>query len=157
DPLRLHIKRRPRGVLPPYRRAWEGRKSDLHKWGSAAKAALTAGRGQARALLPLPLPDRTARRHLEGEAEARQVLARVIVREGELRQPVVVGPRLLALVDRRVEVDEVPAGLAGRLHDDLDVALAVEAAGIARDRVVVDQRVDVGGLAPAAALDVHPE
>src|SRR5262249_62260867 len=81
----------------------------------------------------------------------------MVVGESELRQAIIVRPRFLALVDRRVEIDEMPAGLAGRLHDDLDIALAVEAAGIARDRVVVDQRVDVGGLAPAAALDMDPE
>src|SRR5262245_25937384 len=102
------------------------------------------------------LPGRR-RRHLEGEAEARQVLARMVVREGELRQPVVVRARLLALVDRRIEIDEVPAWLAGRLHDDLDIALAIETAGIARGRVVVDQRVDVGGLAPAHALEMDAE
>src|SRR5262245_44922739 len=151
DPLRLHIKRRPRGDLASYRRAPWGRKAAGHKTAKPAGRANSPRRGGNR------LPDRAAGRHLEGEAEARQVLARMVVGERELRQPVVVRPRLLALVDRRVEIDEMPAGLAGRLHDDLDVALAVEAAGIARDRVVVDQRVDVGGLAPAAALDVDAE
>src|SRR3954452_6709413 len=99
--------------------------------------------GDTRALL-LPEPHRAILGHLEGETEARQVFARMIVGEGELRQAVIVRPRLLALVDRGIEIDEMPARLAGGLHDDLDVALAVEAAGIARDRVVVDQRVDVG-------------
>src|SRR5580692_4694086 len=95
--------------------------------------------------------------HLEGEAEDRQVLAWVILVAGQLRQAVVDRARLLALVDRRIEIDEVPAGLAGRLHEDLDVALAVEAAGIAGMAVVVDHRVDVGGLGPARALEMDGE
>ena len=55
----------------------------------------------------------------------------MVVRIGELREAVIVRPRLLALVDAGIEIDEVPARLAGRLHDDLDVALAVEGAGVA--------------------------
>src|SRR6202040_2292815 len=66
-------------------------------------------------------------------------------------------PRLLALVDRRVKIDVVPAGLSGRLHDDLDVALAVEAARIAAVAVVIDDRVDVGGLAPTDTFEMDPE
>src|SRR5262245_58688315 len=105
------------------------------------------------------LADRTreAGRHLAGEAETRQILARMVVRIGELGQAVIIRPGLLALVDCRIEIDEMPAGLPGRLHHDLDVALAVEGAGVAAHRVVVDHGVDVGGLAPAHALEMDPE
>src|SRR5262245_65202344 len=78
----------------------------------------------------------------------------MVVVPGELRDAEIVRPRLLALVDARIEIDEVPAGLAGRLHDHLDVALAVEAAGIADIGVVVDDMHDVGGLGPARALQL---
>src|SRR5437870_5674370 len=101
--------------------------------------------------------DFSRRRHLEGEAEDRQVLARMILVASQLRQAVVDRTRLLALVDRRIEIDEVPAGLAGCLHEYLDVALAVEAARIAAVAVVVDHRVDVRGFAPADALEMNPE
>src|SRR4051794_37700720 len=81
----------------------------------------------------------------------------MIVRVGKLGKAVIVRARFLALVDRRVEIDEMPPGLAGRLHEDFDVALAVEGAGIAAGRVVVDDGVDVGGLAPAHAFEVDAE
>src|SRR5215467_4604750 len=93
-------------------------------------------------------------RHLERKPERRIVLARVVVVPGELRDAEVVRARLLALVDAGIEIDEVPAGLAGRLHDHLDVALAVEAAGVADIGVVVDHMHDVGSLGPARALEV---
>src|SRR5215204_1695874 len=95
--------------------------------------------------------------HLEREAEARQILAGMIVRKGELRQAVIVRPCLLALIDRGIEIDEMPARLAGRLHDDFDITLTIEGAGIAADRVVVDHGVNVGGLAPADTLEVNLE
>src|SRR5262245_11634223 len=95
------------------------------------------------------------RRHLEGEAERGIVLARMVVVPGELRDAEIVRPCLLALVNTRIEIDEVPAGLAGRLHDDLDVALAVEATGVADIGVVIDHVHDVGGLGPARALQVN--
>src|SRR5262249_22028269 len=80
---------------------------------------------------------------------------RMIVVPGELRNAEIVRPRLLAFVDAGIEIDEVPAGLAGRLHDHLDVALAVEAAAVADIGVVVDDMHDVGGLGPARALQVN--
>src|SRR6266852_6204934 len=95
--------------------------------------------------------------HFKREPEPREILAGMVVRVGELGEAVVVGPDLLALVDRGIEIDEMPAGLAGRLHEDLDVALTVERARVAADRVVVDYGVDVAGLAPAHALEVHAE
>src|SRR5215831_12450801 len=81
----------------------------------------------------------------------------MVVRESELRQPVIVRACLLALVDRRIEIDEMPPGLAGRLHDDLYVALAVECAGVAASRVVVHDGVDVRRLAPANSLEMNSE
>src|SRR3954447_26531198 len=71
------------------------------------------------------------RRHFKREAERRIVLARMVVVPGELRDAEIVRPRLLTFVDARIEIDEVPAGLAGRLQDHLDIALAVEATGVA--------------------------
>src|SRR5262245_12167765 len=96
-------------------------------------------------------------RHLKGEAETRQILARMVVRIGQLRQPVIIGARLATLVDRRPEIDVVPARFACRLHEGFDVALAVETTRIAGGRVVVGERVDVGGLAPAGPLEVDLE
>src|SRR6185369_13069310 len=48
-----------------------------------------------------------------------------------------------------------PARFAGRLHDQLDVTLAVERAGVANVAVVVDHVDDVGRLAPANALQMN--
>src|SRR5277367_762297 len=76
---------------------------------------------------------------------------------GELRQAVIDRPRLLALVDGRIQIDEVPTGLAGGLHEDLDIALAVEAAGIAAVAVVVDHGVDIRGFAPAHTFEMNLE
>src|SRR5216683_3279465 len=53
--------------------------------------------------------------HFEREVERRQILAWMILRIGELRDAEVVGPRLGAFVDAWIEIDEMPAGLAGRL------------------------------------------
>jgi hypothetical protein len=63
------------------------------------------------------LPDRATafRCHLEGEMECRQILAGMILSIGELRHAEVVGSDLFALVDAGIEIDEVPAGLPGRL------------------------------------------
>src|ERR1700693_4035152 len=96
------------------------------------------------------LPDRTTgfRHHLEGEMERRQILAAMLLRISEWRHAEVVRSRLLALVDARIEIDEVPAGFSGRLHDDFDVTLAIEGADVAAGRIIVDQRVDIGSLAP---------
>src|SRR6185295_10696897 len=99
----------------------------------------------------------TAADHLEREPEPRQVLSRMVVRISQLGQTVVVRPGLLALVDRRIKIDEVPARLPGRLHDDLDIALAVEGAGVAAGSIVVNHSVDVGGFAPAHAFEVDSE
>src|SRR6516165_10560485 len=76
---------------------------------------------------------------------------------GELWQAVIDWPRLFALVDRRIEIDEVPAGLAGSLHEDLDIALTVEAAGIVTVAIVVHHCVDIGGFAPAHAFKMNLE
>src|SRR5262249_58515951 len=80
----------------------------------------------------------------------------MVVRIGELWQAVIVRSRFLALVDRGIEVDEVPAWFTRCLHDDLDIALAVESAGVAADGVVIDDGVDVGGLGPADAFQAGP-
>jgi hypothetical protein len=47
--------------------------------------------------------------------------------------------------------------LADGLHDQLNIALAVEGAGVADVAVVVDYVHDVGGLAPANPLEVNTE
>src|SRR5262249_45497332 len=98
--------------------------------GTLASPTLARGRDVPQSR-PLLRRAQAGRRHLEGKVEDRQVFARMVLVAGQLRQAVVDRPRLLALVDRRIKIDVVPAGLAGRLHDDLDVALAVEAACIA--------------------------
>src|SRR3981081_1728522 len=95
--------------------------------------------------LPREHSDGSVLRYLEGKAEARQVLARMVVRISELWQPVIIGARFAPLVDRRPEIDVVPARLARRLHEDFNVTLAVEATRIARGRVVVGERIDIGG------------
>src|SRR6516225_2664401 len=95
---------------------------------------------------------RLARRHFESEVEGGQILARMVLRVGQLRDAEVVRPRLGSLVDAGVKIDEMPTRRAGRLDQDLDIALAVEGAGIADIAVVVDHTVDVGGLGPADAL-----
>src|SRR5260370_12294485 len=98
-----------------------------------------------------------ARRHLESEVEGGQILARVVVREGELRDAEIVWPRLGAFVDAGVEIDVVHAGRAGCPHDDRNIALAVEGANIAGVVVVVDDVVEVGGLGPADAFEMDRE
>src|SRR2546421_7226317 len=55
-----------------------------------------------------------ARGHFEGVAEGGEVLARVIILVGELRNAEVVRPRFLTFVDAWIEIDEMPAWLAGR-------------------------------------------
>src|SRR5215467_6336186 len=76
DPLKLHVKRRPRGVLPhiggPH---WAARQRITNPGPQVPRglAGPLTGRHQS---LSLALPDRSAGRDLEGEAEARQILAR---------------------------------------------------------------------------------
>src|SRR5882724_3301505 len=96
-------------------------------------------------------------RNLEGEAEGRIILARMVVVIGELRNAEIIRARLGALVDAGIKIDEVPAGFAARIHDHFDVALAVEAAGIADIGIVVDDMQDVGRLGPARALEMNAE
>src|SRR6266566_3714482 len=98
-----------------------------------------------------------ARRHLKSEVEGGQILARMVVRERELRDAEIVRPCLGAFVDAGVEIDVVHAGRAGGPHDDLDIALAVEGADIAGVAVVVDDVVEVGGLGPADAFEMDRE
>src|SRR5262249_20103384 len=113
--------------------------------GSRGRRGRGAACAPARRLLR-PLGAKGGRRRpLKGKAEDWQVFARMILVARQLRQAVVDRPRLLALVDRRIKVDVVPAGFPGRLHEDLNIALAVEAAGITAVAIVVDDRVDVGG------------
>src|SRR5262245_47497951 len=98
-------------------------------WKGAAGVAAAGAAGRICLHLPAGrslLADQAGTGHLERKAEARQVLARVIVRVGELPNLEILRPRFLALVDRGVEVDEVPPRLAGRFEEDLHVALAVE-------------------------------
>jgi len=96
-------------------------------------------------------------RDLEGEAEVRQVFTGMIGGVSQLRDEKI--PRLLlfAAVNRRVKVDEMPAGVARRAQGDRDIALAVERAGVADIAVVVDNGVDIRGLSPADALQMHRE
>src|SRR5260370_25597754 len=96
-------------------------------------------------------------RHLEGEAEARQVLAWVVGRVSKLWDQKVPRPLLFAAVDRGIEIDEMPAEIARRLQRDLDIALAVEGAGVADIAVVVNDSVDIRGLGPAGAFQMHGE
>src|SRR5258708_18277920 len=56
----------------------------------------------------------------ECKTENRQILAGMIIDCGQLWEAVVVGAPLGAFVDRRVQIDEMPAWRSGRLHDDLD-------------------------------------
>src|SRR5215470_6514656 len=111
--------------------------------GPRSRAGGTPAVPGARPLL-LQLRPLIAWRHFESEVEGRQVLARMVVREGELRDAEIVGPRLGALVDAGVEIDVVHAGRPGCTHDDLDIALAVEGADIAGVIVVVNDVVEVG-------------
>ena len=48
-------------------------------------------------------------------------------------------------------------GRAGRLEENLDVALAVEGAGVADVAVVVDHVIDVGCFRPADAFEMDRE
>src|SRR5579862_8816599 len=87
--------------------------------------------------------------------EGGQVLARMIVRVGQLRGRIVVGSAFGAFVNARIEIDEMPAGIAGGLEKYLHVALAVEAAGVADVTVVVHYMIDIGGLGPSDAFEVN--
>lgn len=71
------------------------------------------------------------------QSENGQVFARMIVCIAELRDTKIQGPRFLALVDRWIEIDEMQAGLAGRVEQNFHVALAVKGAAVADVVVVV--------------------
>ena len=81
----------------------------------------------------------------------------MIIGVRELRNAKIQWPRFLALIDCGIEVDEVPAGLAGRFKQNFHVALAVKGARVADVAVVIDHRVNVSGLGPAHALQVELE
>src|SRR5262245_36081877 len=71
------------------------------------------------------------RRHLERKSQRRDLVARMILAVGQLRQAVQLLVRLLrSLIDARIEVDEVRPGRSRGGEVDDDVALAVEAARI---------------------------
>src|SRR5690606_24094841 len=151
-------------VLPPmsYRAASHGdarSRPALRPRGTALRARRAGAAG--------PTPYRLGRYlasvgpHLEREGERRQLLARVVdvVEHGQLQERGVgvrrrgsAGRYDLALVDGRVDGDEVRAYTARRLEEHGDVALAVEPAAVANVAVVDQDRVDVGGLRPADAL-----
>jgi hypothetical protein len=76
---------------------------------------------------------------------------------GQLRAQKVSRLLLFTAVDRGIQVDEMPAGIARCLQRDRDIALAVEGAGVADLAVVVDDSVDVRGLGPADTLQMHGE
>src|SRR5215203_3523636 len=73
----------------------------------------------------------------------------------QLWDPEIVRPRLGAFVDAGVEIDEMPYGFAGGLHDQLNVTLAVKRAGISDVAVVIDYMDNVGSFAPADALQMN--
>src|SRR6185312_3814129 len=87
-----------------------------------------------------------------GDVEHRQQkIAAVDV--GTLRRRA--GSLNLSVVDRGIKIDEVPAALPRGMDLHHDVSLGVEAARVAEIRVVDDDRIDVAGLTPTAALDVN--
>ena len=71
---------------------------------------------------------RSTRDNFEGEAKDGQILTRMIVDCGQLRQTIVVRPTFGAFVDGGVEIDEMQTWGAGCLHNDLNIALAIEGA-----------------------------
>src|SRR5215203_2912620 len=75
----------------------------------------------------------------------------------QLRDTEIVRPDLGAFIDAGVEIDEMPSGFAGGLHDQLNVALAVERAGVPDITVVIDDMDNVGSLAPADTLQMNSE
>src|SRR6266571_9360591 len=90
------------------------------------------------------------RRDLEREAERRDLVARMVVGVSQLRQSI----KLLrfvrgALVDSRIQVDEVLTRFAGGREVDDYVALAVEAAGVAHVGIIIGRHVDVVVFGPA--------
>src|SRR5438045_94214 len=89
--------------------------------------------------------------------EGGQILARMVLCIGQLRDAEVVRSRLGALVDAGVEIDKMPARRTRRLDRDLEIALAIEGAGVTDIGVVVDESVDVGGLDPADPLQMDRE
>src|SRR5262245_19896348 len=94
-------------------------------------------------------------RHLEREAERRDLVAWMIVGVSQLRltiQQLWLGWR--PLVDAGVEIDDVHARRTARREVDDDIALAVEAAGVAHVRVVIRGDVDVVVFRPSDALQM---
>src|SRR5690242_19161706 len=81
----------------------------------------------------------------------------MVGRVSQLRDQKIPWPLLVAAVDRGVEVDEMPAGVARREQRDFDIALAIERADIADIAVVVDHGVDIRGLGPADTLQMNGE
>src|SRR5437762_14186467 len=83
------------------------------------------------------------RGNLEREAERRNTVARMIVRVGELRQPIELLAAFRPLVDAWIEIDEMHAGRArgGEMNDN--VTAGIEAARISHVCVVVRRHVDV--------------
>src|SRR5215204_2666368 len=75
----------------------------------------------------------------------------------QLRDTEIVRPDLGAFIDAGVEIDEMPSGFAGGLHDQLNVALAVERAGVPDIAVVIDYMDNVGSFAPADSLQMNSE
>src|SRR6516165_3296129 len=100
--------------------------------------------------------DRAARlfHDFKSEMEGGQVLAGMIVCIGQLRDRIVIGSAFGAFVDARIEINKMPAGIAGGLEEYLDIALAVKATGVADVTVVVHHMIDVGRLGPSDAFKV---
>ena len=81
----------------------------------------------------------------------------MVGRVSELRDQKIPRPLLFAAVNRRIKVDEMPAGIARRQQGDLDIALAVEGADVADVAVIVDDGINIRGFGPADALQVQGE
>ena len=65
--------------------------------------------------------------HLEGVPETRQIFAGVVGGIAERRDQKVPRALLIAAVDRRIEIDEMPTGIAGRLQRDPDITWLLKA------------------------------
>src|SRR5438105_8996311 len=98
---------------------------------------------------------RRAARHCEREAERWNLVAWMIVAIRQLRQPIELLRLILrALVDARIEIDDVHAGRAGRGEIDHHIAARIEAARIAHVGIIVGGDVDVVVLGPADAFEM---